>query len=55
MLCELQPTQAQGSKVGVINHPGGRGRGESGVERDFDLARVDEKAGVRKGHENMET
>ena len=26
----------------------------SGVEKKFDLARIDGRAGVRKGHESME-
>lgn len=37
---------------GVINHP--RQQEEGDVEREFDLAKVDGSAGVRKGRENME-
>jgi len=36
----------------VINHP--RQQEEGDVEREFDLAKVDGSAGVRKGRENME-
>jgi hypothetical protein len=36
----------------VINHPEQRGNG--GVEKIFDLAKVDGMAGVRKSRENME-
>ena len=36
---------------GVINHP--RQEGVGGAEREFDLAKVDGGAGVRKSRENM--
>ena len=36
----------------MINHP--RQERSGGVERDFDLAKVDGMAGVREGRENTE-
>ena len=46
--CELQPTQAQGSRAKGDQSP--KAGGDSGVEGEIDLAR-DGSAGVRKSHE----
>lgn len=39
-------------KPGVINHPKQYGKGD--IESDFNLAKVDRSAGVRKSRESME-